>query len=241
LSLANPAAFARATRMRRTAAVVLDAVPVPDRWAVELAVVMSQLGAVSLPPAVVAKLDAGEPLTEAEQCMVDRTPEVAERLISPIPRLEPVAAAIRHAHRKWDDPAVGEDVPFGARVLHVLQDYDALLGAGTPPQVAGLTLRSRPGHYDPALLDALEAATQDAGESHASAVAFGEVEIGMVLAAAVRSGSGRLLVNAGQEVTVSLMSRLNNFAAMDGGIAEPLIVYPPGTELSAGQSLASAR
>ncbi|GLY92946.1 HD domain-containing phosphohydrolase [Actinoplanes sp. NBRC 103695] len=241
LSLANPAAFARATRMRRTAAVILDAVPVPDRWAVELAVLMSQLGAVSLPPAVAAKLDAGEQLSDAEQRMVDETPEVAERLISSIPRLESVAAAIRHARKNFDDTADGEDIPFGARLLRVVQDYDGLVGEGKPTQVVQLTLRSRPGHYDPAMLDALAAAAQDDGDIEASAVTLGDVAIGMVLAADVCSGNGTLLVNAGQEMTVSLMSRLRNFAALEGGIAEPLIVYPPGTEFSAARSLASAR
>lgn len=247
LSLANPAAFARATRMRRTAAAVLDAVTVRDRWAVELAVLMSQLGAVSLPPEVVAKLDADEPLSDAERRMVDEMPGVAERLIAPIPRLGSVAHAIRHARRNWDgsgppgDTAAGDDIPFGARLLRVVQDYDALIAGGMPPQVAGIALSSRAGCYDPALLDALTAAVQQETDVQASAVGIAEVQVGAVLAAPVRSGTGTLLVNAGQEVTTSLMSRLRNFAALEDGVTEPLLVYPPGTEVSAAAPLATAR
>jgi response regulator RpfG family c-di-GMP phosphodiesterase len=239
LSLANPAAFARATRMRRTAAAVLDRVAVADRWAAELSVMMSQLGAVSLPPAVVERLTASEPLTAAEQRMVDEVPDVAERLIAPIPRLSAIADAIRYSRRNWDGsgpPAgtlAGEDIPFGARLLHIVQDLDALISEGTAPGVAGLTLGSRPGRYDPVLLDALTAAVQDEASATVRAVTMADLRIGMVLAAAVRSGTGTLLVNPGQEVTPSLVSRLRNFATLEDGVAEPLMVYPPGTEVTA--------
>ncbi|MEV6493172.1 HD domain-containing phosphohydrolase [Actinoplanes sp. NPDC051633] len=239
LSLANPAAFARATRMRRTAVAVLDRVAVADRWAVELSVMMSQLGAVSLPPSVVERLGAAESLTAAEQRMVDEVPDVAERLIAPIPRLTAITDAIRYSRRNWDgsgppgDNLAGEDIPFGARLLHIVQDLDSLICEGVAPGVACVTLRSRPGHYDPVLLDALTDAVQGEASTAVSAVALADLRIGMVLAAPVRSGTGTLLVNPGQEVTTSLMSRLRNFATLDDGVAEPVMVYPPGTDVTA--------
>jgi hypothetical protein len=49
----------------------------------------------------------------------------------------------------------------------------------------------------------------------------------MVLAAAASSRSDVLLVNAGQEITASLLTRLKNFAALDDGVAEPLMVLDP--------------
>src|SRR5688572_14312364 len=78
LSLASPSAFGRASRMRRVASAVLDRVDVEDRWAVELAVEMAQLGIVALPPTVAGKLDTGAELTPAERAMVDELPAVAE-------------------------------------------------------------------------------------------------------------------------------------------------------------------
>jgi hypothetical protein len=56
-----------------------------------------------------------------------------------------------------------------------------------------------------------------------------------VLAAAVRNRSDVLLVNAGQEVTVGLITRLRNFAALEDGVAEPLMVLD-----EAGVSAAAA-
>jgi response regulator RpfG family c-di-GMP phosphodiesterase len=239
LSLANPAAFAKATRMRRTAAAVLDELNVTDRWAAELAVMMSQLGAVSLPPAIVAKLDAGEDLATGEQRMVDEAPQVAERLIGTIPRLTAVTDAMRLSRTNWDgsglpgDGPAGDDLPFGARLLHVVLAYDALIASGAPPSVACLTLRSKPGHYDPVLLDALDATVRDESSAEVHAVTLAGLRIGMVLAAPVCSGTGTRLVNAGQEVTIGLVSRLRNFAELEDGVAEPLMVHPAGTLVTA--------
>jgi response regulator RpfG family c-di-GMP phosphodiesterase len=244
LSLANPAAFVKATRMRRTAAAVLDRVPTPDRWAVELAVLMSQLGAVSLPPAVVEKLGTGEPLAEAEQRMVDEVPDVAGRLIGGIPRLTAVTDAIRQSRAFWDGSApggAGDAIPYGARLLHLVRDYDALIETGATAEIACLTLRARSGRYDPALLDALGDTVQDESFGAVTAVALADLRIGMVLAAAVRSGAGTLLVSAGQEVTQSLMSRLRNFAFLEEGVAEPLMVGAAGAGVTAAELSASVR
>ncbi|WP_051798527.1 HD domain-containing phosphohydrolase [Catenuloplanes japonicus] len=228
LSLVSPAAFGRGTRMRRVASAILDTVEAEDRWAMELAVQMSQLGVVSLPPAVAERLAAGAGLAPAEQAMVDRMPEVAEQLISPIPRLGVVAEAIRYSRKGFDgsgtpaDGTAGERIPFGGRLLRLVEDHDALLTEGVSPLVAVATLRSFAGRYDPALLEALALAAAPAGGVRG--VTMAELQIGMVLAAPVTSLSGVLLVGGGPEVSAGLLTRLRNFAELEDGVAEPLMV-----------------
>jgi hypothetical protein len=51
-----------------------------------------------------------------------------------------------------------------------------------------------------------------------------DLQCGMVLAAAATSRTGVLLVNPGQEITAGLLTRLENFAALEDGVAEPLMV-----------------
>lgn len=229
LALASPTGFGRAARMRRVASAILDTVEVEDRWAVELAVEMAQLGFVSLPPSVAGKLDTGADLTAAEQAMVDGLPAVAEQLISPIPRMAPVAECIRYSRKGFDgsgSPAggvAGDRIPFGGRLLRLVQDHDALLLQGLPPAVALATLQTGAQVYDPRLLAALEATTA-ATATAIRGVALADLQVGMVLAAAVRNRSEVLLVNAGQEVTAGLIIRLRNFAALDAGVAEPLMI-----------------
>jgi response regulator RpfG family c-di-GMP phosphodiesterase len=232
LSLVSPAAFGRAARMRVIASAILDVVGTDDRWAIELAVQMSQLGVVSLPPTVAEKLEHGGPLTDVEQAMVDHLPAVAEELISSIPRLAPVAEAIHYSHRGYDGSGephhgpTGDRIPFGARMLRLVQDRDVLIGHGASPAVALATLRTMPGPYDPALLEGLAAADlAAAGEVHG--VMLADLQIGMVLATAVTSRSGVLLVNPGQEITMSLITRVRNFAELDDGVAEPIMVRQP--------------
>ncbi|MFI7600085.1 HD domain-containing phosphohydrolase [Actinoplanes sp. NPDC049681] len=236
LSLSNPDAFGKANRLSRRAAQILEAFPdqVEDRWAAELAVMLSQIGIVSLPPEVAEKLALGTELTTAEQAMADDLPEVAVHIISPIPRLEKVAEAIRYSRKNFDgsgpplDDVAGEQIPFGGRLIHIVEDYDELISHGTSPAVAAATLGSRAGHYDPVLLEALDAATAISGGETVRSVMLGELRSGMVLAAPVTSKSNVRLVSAGQEVSVSLMTRLRNFAALEDGVAEPLmIVIPP--------------
>jgi response regulator RpfG family c-di-GMP phosphodiesterase len=228
LSLVSPAAFGRAARMRRVASAILDHLAVKDRWAAELAVEMSQLGVVSLPPVVSEKLAAGADLLPAEQAMVDQLPSVAEQLIAPIPRLAPVAEAIRLAGKGFDgsggpdDNVSGERIPFGARLLRLVQDHDELIRQGSTPTMALATLRSFGARYDPQLLDALVASAPQPGDVRG--VMLDDLQCGMVLAAAATSRTGVLLVNPGQEITAGLLTRLENFAALEDGVAEPLMV-----------------
>jgi response regulator RpfG family c-di-GMP phosphodiesterase len=215
--------------MRRVASAMLDTIEVEDRWAVELAVEMSQLGAISLPPSVAEKLDHGADLTAAEQSMVDQIPAVSVQLISAIPRLAPVAEAITYCRKGFDgsgepDKRVsGEQIPFGGRLLRLVQDHDALVMRGLSPPAAVATLRTDPEPYDPALMDALEAASMAVSQS-IRGVHMEDLRTGMVLAAAVTSRSGVLLVNPGQEITAGLLTRLHNFAELEDGVAEPLLV-----------------
>jgi hypothetical protein len=161
--------------------------------------------------------------------MVDQLPAVAEQLISPIPRLAPVAEAIHYSRKGFDgsgapdDGVAGDRIPFGGRLLRLVHDHDALLMQGVSPTVAVATLRTDARLYDPALLTALAAVSASAA-SAIRGVMLADLQAGMVLAAPVRSRSDVLLVNAGQDVTVGLITRLRNFAALEDGVAEPLMI-----------------
>ena len=105
-------------------------------WHVGLAVMLSQVGAIALPPAVLERIESHETLSFDEQAMVDRLPDIAEQVLAGIPRLEEVRAAIRWQNAPYggtpgsSGTPVGDRLPLGARVLRLVQDYDALEGAG---------------------------------------------------------------------------------------------------------------
>jgi response regulator RpfG family c-di-GMP phosphodiesterase len=63
LCLANPIAFGRATRVRRSVEQLLTCFEIRERWPVEVAAMLSQIGCVTLPPATVEKLYRLHPLS----------------------------------------------------------------------------------------------------------------------------------------------------------------------------------
>jgi response regulator RpfG family c-di-GMP phosphodiesterase len=95
LALANPTAFTRAARLRRLVRSVVAALGLEEWWHIEIAATLSQIGAVTLPPAVVEKLHTGEELSPDESEMAGRLPAIAEDVLSTIPRLEAVRGIIR--------------------------------------------------------------------------------------------------------------------------------------------------
>jgi response regulator RpfG family c-di-GMP phosphodiesterase len=150
LALSNPLAFARATRIRRIVSTLLSAIDIADPWTVEIAASLSQLGAVSLPPEVVAKLDKGVPLCREDAELVARVPALSEKLLASIPRLEGIRDAIRLQTKNYDgsgapqDRIAGEEIPIGARLLKVAVDIDQLESLGfTPTELAGVMACTR--------------------------------------------------------------------------------------------------
>lgn len=219
LALANPTAFTRAARLRRLVRSLVSVLGVEDWWHLEIAATLSQIGAVTLPPAVVEKLHTGEDLSPDEAEMAERLPAIAEDVLSTIPRLEAVREAIRYQDKHFDGsgrppgPVRGEQIPLGARILRVAIDYDQLEARGLSPRLATDALRSRSGVYDPAILDALEHAVGRWGLARESReVTVDELRPGMILAADVRARNGLMLVGRGHEVTPSLLQRIRNFA-----------------------------
>lgn len=94
LALANPAAFGRGARIRALAGALAEAAGLRDRWEVEVASMLAQMGAVTLPQATVERLYAGDELSEDEQRMVARVPDLTRALLARIPRLEGVLAIL---------------------------------------------------------------------------------------------------------------------------------------------------
>jgi response regulator RpfG family c-di-GMP phosphodiesterase len=207
LALANPGVFGMAMRVKRIAAGLSAKVGGTETWQVEVAAMLCQLGAMTLPPGIYERRARGEHLLPAERDMLDRVPQVTDQLLAPIPRLEAVREIVRHGRA---GPAT--DVPMGAHVLRVALDFDELESAGLRPKSAIDELLGRPGRYHPAVLDALAALYVDVDPTRVVEVPIGRLLEGMILAADIVTKSGTLLVARGHEVTDTLIWRLVNFA-----------------------------
>lgn len=222
LSLANPVAFSGAVRVRDVVGRILDVMQVENRWEIEVATMLAQMGAVTLPPAIAERLHQGLPLDKEEQAMVDRLPDLAERLLAEIPRLEGVRAIIHQQRRSRQASA---DAPLGAHVLRVATAFDALVARGiSSDEALDLLDRQSPSQgYDADVLEGLRSSLLANGaERHIVEVELAHLEPGMILEADVRTGDGLLLVARGYPVTPNLLERIRNFSS--GASLDPTVL-----------------
>ena len=88
LALTNPIAFGRANRLKRLVGDVADRIKLSDRWQLEVAAMLSQLGAITLPAETVEKLYFGHASTSTNSGWWRSCPRHPEELLANIPRLE---------------------------------------------------------------------------------------------------------------------------------------------------------
>lgn len=94
-----------------------------------LAARLHDVGKVAVPEAILLK---PAPLDEEEWHLVRRHPEEGARLIERLGFLADALPAIRHHHERYDgsgypDGLAGEEIPLGARIIHVADALDAML------------------------------------------------------------------------------------------------------------------
>ena len=233
LSLVNPTAFGRASRVLRLTRELARELKVSKSWQLKIAAMLSQLGCVTVPEQTLSRVYKGVDLEPAELQMFAGHPQIGSDLIARIPRLETVSEVIAYQEKRFDgtghpqDSRSGEQIPQGARILKVALDLDTLESKGMARSFAIAELRSRTGWYDPAVLRALEAVIQREEQFLVREVALADLDGQMILAADVKTADGVLLVSKGQEVTSSLRQLLKNFSRRSG-IVEPIrVLIPP--------------
>ena len=219
LSLANPVAFGRATRVRRSVEQLMTHFEINERWPVEVAAMLSQIGCVTLPPATLEKFYKSQIMSAAEQEMIERMPAFIDKCLANIPRIDPVREILRLYPRSFghrDDGAgapLNSGLPWGARALKIALDLDSPESGENRATAPFAILRGRSGSYDSVILEALAHLRGDSQDIRMVECQIRELAIGMVFGEDLKSPTGVLLVARGQEVTAGLLERLRNFPA----------------------------
>ncbi|MEP6901111.1 MAG: HD domain-containing phosphohydrolase [Actinomycetota bacterium] len=234
LALVNPTAFSRSNRVKKLAREIADNLGVSNSWQVEFAAMLSQIGCVTVPEEILQKISSGTALSEKEASMYHQHPQIGHDLIARIPRMEVVAEIIANQNKRINDEIVSKlpandavTLNFGARILKVVFDYDKLLQTGNLPRSACHDLADRTGWYDPIVLNNLkEIIEQQVDELVTLEVFVTDLKPGMILDKPLYSTRDSLLLSAGQEITLSLILRLINFAEA-GFITDKIQVNAP--------------
>ncbi len=238
LALAHPRAFAHSVRATQIVTQLTAALQPERAWEFEIAAMLADIGAVTLPADVVDKLYGGTVLSPEEQAMVDRLPDVVDRLVTPIPRLEHVREILRWRDRRYDGVSVsgatgdvgapggtgrptpgplGAEIPLASRVLKVARDFEELDSGGLGPADTVEIMRRRMGAYDPAVLSALarifHAEERPRVLTEVDLTDLGDVPAGTRIARDLVTQGGTLLLSRGHELTPSTIERLRNWSA----------------------------
>jgi putative nucleotidyltransferase with HDIG domain len=93
------------------------------------AALFHDIGKLAVPDAILLKPAS---LTEDEWGLMQRHAEEGARIIDRLGFLQDAVPAIRHHHERWDgngypDGLGGEDIPLGARIIHVADALDSML------------------------------------------------------------------------------------------------------------------
>jgi response regulator RpfG family c-di-GMP phosphodiesterase len=228
-------AFGRSQRLREYMRAFADHLQLKQTWDLELAAMLSHIGYVTIPQAVLANCRGGRPLAGAEADMVARVPQIGYNLLSHIPRLESVAAVVLYQNKNFDgtgfplDNVAGEDIPIGARILRVLRDLVENESAEASKAKALENMTHFPGRYDPRVVEAVAAVFDvclqrtTPVEARSRPVHIKNLQVGWTLAAEVRTRDGVMIVPAGTRISPMLMEKLRNFAELHN-LEEPMKV-----------------
>jgi putative nucleotidyltransferase with HDIG domain len=130
--------------------------------ALEAAALLHDTGKMAVPEHILNKPGR---LTAAEFETMKRHAPIGAQILASIEFPYPVAPVVRHHHENWDgtgypDGLKGEEIPLGARILSVVDCFDALTsdrpyrGRMTEQEALHIILDRRGIQYDPAVVDA---------------------------------------------------------------------------------------
>ncbi|NQZ32369.1 MAG: response regulator [Oceanospirillaceae bacterium] len=232
LGIVAPNAFSRSMHIKKYVSYMARGSKKKNIWEFEIAAMLSQMGAIVLPPELLQKAFGSISLDEREQNMLDTIPAAGAKLVESIPRLENVAAMI--AGQASSDVKIGQNnnanVPFGARMLRIANAADQLIMreelnmSGAVKQLKSVFLAEE----DQALLDILETFKHKPDDSLVlKAITVDQLQAGMILNENVMGVNGGVVLCKGQELNGPLIDRLRNFAH-GSGLVEPFQVQAKG-------------
>jgi hypothetical protein len=194
----------------------------PDLWQFELAAMLSQIGCVAIPPDLLDKYQAGQPLEDAEKNVLASRGKIGHDLLVRIPRLEAVAQMVEHQETAGLQAKLSDSVRTGAHLLRIALDFDEQIIRGASLEQAITRLKGRI-IYNQAFVAALQQVhlEEEAGEKRC--VTLAQLKPGMLLNYDILSKNGLRLMGKGQELTDPTIARLRTFACTVG-VREPISV-----------------
>lgn len=232
LTLVNPVAQNKANRLKRYCRHLAQEIKLKEKWLLEMAAILSQLGCLTIPPEVLARHGAGGVLKVEELQMIKGHHILAGKLLMHIPRFENIIEIIALHDKplakfpRYSDPERQRNIHLCGRIMHLANGLDRFIMSGVPPADALDMMKIEPEFYDPELLELFNSYEFGLQNMIRMYVRCKELNIQMIIDEDIYTDKGLLLVTKGQPVTFPLLTGLLNFSR-SVGIKEPIAVLSP--------------
>lgn len=220
LAMVAPWAFQRAAFAQSCVRHALPKLGWHDEWIYTLAASLSQIGCVGIPADIVQADAAQRKLTVDEEKLLHGHPEVAGRLVEQIPRLELVAAIIRHQAKEAPADAPSE-VIRGAQLLRAALELERHAARGWSLERPWEILRAA----RPALPENIIKVLSDFRSNVAGvrSARIKELMPGWVVDEDIRTTNGLMVLTKGHELTDTAISALQRLLDANA-VVEPIRV-----------------
>lgn len=220
LSIANPVAFSKATRLSDLAKMIARKLNYKDLWEVEIASLLSLIGCIAVPEEILTKKYSNKQLTSRETEIYNSYPQIGKSILKNIPRLENIAEAIEYQLNSYipseENDKNGEKYPFIARLLKVVNDFDNYIELGASNSRALEQMNKEEYLYDPEILTALETELKGIDEGYLiKTMKLSDIETGMTPAEDIKDINGQTLISKGHEISEIIKICLVNFSQMN--------------------------
>lgn len=198
-----------------------------DQQDIFLAALLHDIGKLGLPDALLNTPFNG--LSAQDKAEVMRHPVKGQQVLLAVEQLGNAARIIRHHHEYLDgsgypDRLVGLQIPLGARILTLANDYDALqsgtltLHPHSALEAQQAIHRERGHRYDPEVVDAFFAMLRDELKKRPKELTLtaGQLKPGMVLTHELLHRDGYTLLQSGRVLSADVIARLQSLEIGEG-------------------------
>ncbi len=222
----HPQVFASSEWMRESITALAWGMDISETWELEMAAMLVDIGMVVVPAGALDKFKSGMVLTREENRLFATIPELSQKLVGHIPRMENVARIIScvrmdyNAGRHPENGAAGNDIPLGARMLRIIRDLRSFRERNASLASALRKMQEISGVYDPDILKvAIEVfgAVQTVSEDKTILqLTIQDLHEGDVVLEDVKDNDGVCLVRQGTRVTRVIIQRLRIYNQLMG-------------------------
>lgn len=221
LALAKPQAFTKTQRIRKLAKYIYSDLDIENKWQIEIASTLSQIGCVTIPDDILKKVYKGLILSESENVMFSSHPSIGADMIKSIPRMDKVSEIIRYQEKNYDGSGYPSDnikennIPAGSRILKIALDYDKAVSSGIDGEKVLLEMNRKSGHYDPFFMAIAEKKFFQMEKPKKTYVMkvmpAANLESDMILDDDLITAAGAMLSTKKQVLTPALISAIRNY------------------------------